>query len=103
MLLFQRLRNEAERKSSTPSMRLLDDLLFIMDADVGSSETARLEAAAERMDMSFNPNGGVLPQLSVWHGAVGCTMYDLVLSDDILLASNNVHAAHSITRESSEH
>jgi hypothetical protein len=59
MLLFQRLRNEAERNSSTPAMRLLDDLLLIMDTDSGSSETARLESAAERMDMAFNPNGGV--------------------------------------------
>ena len=59
MLLFQRLRNEAERKTSTPAMRLLDDLLVIMDADTGSSQAARLESAAERMDMAFDPNGGV--------------------------------------------
>lgn len=60
MLLFQRLRNEAERKASTPAMRLLDDLLLLMDADTGSSESARLESAAERMDMAFDPNGGTV-------------------------------------------
>lgn len=58
MLLFQRLRNEAERLASSPAMRLLDDLLLMMDEDEGSSESARLEAAAERMDMAFNPSGG---------------------------------------------
>lgn len=57
MLLFQRLRNEAERNACSPSMRLLDDLLLIMDAEHGSSETARLEAAAERMDTAFDPSG----------------------------------------------
>jgi hypothetical protein len=58
VLLFQRLRNEAERGAASRALRLLDDLLLLMDSDEGASEAARMEAAAERMDCAFDPNGG---------------------------------------------
>lgn len=59
--LFRRLRTEVERTQATPAMRLLDDLLYVMDSDWGSSEAARLEAAQERMDAAFDPNSGAPP------------------------------------------
>ena len=59
--LFRRLRTEVERAQATPAMRLLDDLLYVMDSDWGSSEAARLEATQERMDAAFDPNSGAPP------------------------------------------
>lgn len=56
--LFRRLRTEVERAQASPALRLLDDLLLVMDSDWGSSEAARLEAARERMDAAFDPNAG---------------------------------------------
>lgn len=65
--LFRRLRTEVERAQASPAMRLLDDLLLVMDSDWGSSEAARLEAAKERMDAAFDPNAGTRPHPQCMH------------------------------------
>lgn len=56
--LFSRLRTELERRASTPALRLLDDLLVILDSDAADTEEARLNIAAERMERAFDSGSG---------------------------------------------
>jgi uncharacterized protein YoaH (UPF0181 family) len=52
-VLFRRLRAHVERARATPAIRLLDDLLQVMDSDLGDSEEARLFLAVEQMERAF--------------------------------------------------
>lgn len=57
-LLFVRLRTVLERNLSTPALRLLDDLLLILDSGARETEQARMNVAVARMQRAFAAQRG---------------------------------------------
>eukprot|EP00803_Ostreobium_quekettii_P007957 evm.model.scf_929.5 EVM.evm.TU.scf_929.5 scf_929:27068-30756(-) len=53
MTIWRRLRAECDRKNSTPAMRLLDEALSLISADMGGSREDRLEMVSDRLEAAF--------------------------------------------------
>jgi hypothetical protein len=75
-LLFHRIRSEVERRSATPSLRLLDDLMLIMEshshgAAGNEAEATALEDVEERMQRAFALERGSVDIFAVAQALAG--------------------------------